>query len=391
MVEGRRRLLGKLGLALAASLAGLLVVEVTLRLAWPEADAFYVFWPRLERVYHPEPGVMPGISGDSVFLINSRGVRGNEPEDGDDVRVLTLGGSSTECLFLDQSEAWPQVLQTRLNESQSGLSVWVGNVGKSGMNARDHATQVRAILGEQGDIDLLVVLVGVNDLFLRLQQDVDFDPQYLEDPEQWSEQMRRGFALLPVRLDVRFPPWKRLALWRLGSRIRERVLPSPLGQDDAGSVYTGWRAKRRSASRIRTELPELTGALEEYGRNLERIIDVCEELGVRPVFVTQPTMWGADLAPELAELMWFGGVGDFMEREGCEYYSLAALAEGMRRYNALLTAVTARRGVECLDVVPELPRDTRTFFDDCHFNEEGAARLGELVSRHLLAQPPFRE
>jgi len=283
------------------------------------------------------------------------------------------------------------VLQDRLNESRSDLRVWVGNVGKSGMNARDHATQVRSILGEQGGIDLLVVLVGVNDLFLRLQQDADFDPDYLEDPEQRGEQMRRGFALLPVRLDQRFPRWKRLALWRLGSRIKDRALPSALGQDAAGSVYTGWRAKRRSASRIRTELPDLTGALEEYGRNLERIIDVCEELGVRPVFVTQPTMWAADLAPELAELMWFGGVGDFMEREGCEYYSLAALAEGMQRYNAVLAAVTARRGVDCLDVVPELPRDTRTFFDDCHFNEEGAARLGELVARRLLEQAPFRE
>ena len=88
MVERRRRLLGKLGLSLAASLVGLLVVEVTLRFAWPEADAFYVFWPRLERVYHPEPGVMPGISGDSIFRINSRGVRGNEPDESDDVRII---------------------------------------------------------------------------------------------------------------------------------------------------------------------------------------------------------------------------------------------------------------------------------------------------------------
>ena len=102
-------------------------------------------------------------------------------------------------------------------------------------------------------------------------------------------------------------------------------------------------------------------------------------------------MWRADLDPELAELMWFGGVGDFMEQEGCEYYSLGALEEGMRRYNDVLRKLAAKRGVQCVDLAPVLPRDTRTFFDDCHFNEAGAARVGELVADALLAREPFRD
>lgn len=384
-----RRLRTKLALAGAAGLLALVTVEVGLRSTWAEADAFSVFWPRLERVFHPAPGVMPGISGPSLFRINAQGVRADPPRPEDDVRILTLGGSSTECLFLDQAEAWPEVVQTRLNEEQDRLRVWVGNVGKSGMNARDHATQVRHILEQQGEVDILVLLVGVNDLFLRLQQDAGFEPDFLEDPAHWDEQMRRGFALLPVALDVRFPPWKRLALWRLGSQIKERLLPSPRAQDAAGSVYTQWRAHRRSATRLRTELPDLTAALAEYARNLGHILDVCFELGVRPLLVTQPTMWTTDLAPELDELLWFGGVGDFMEQEGCEYYTVGALAEGMRRYNEVLLEVARGRGVDVLDVTELLPRDTRSFFDDCHFNEEGAARMGELVAGHLLEQAPF--
>ena len=46
-------------------------------------------------------------------------------------RILTLGGSSTECLVLDQTEAWPQLLQDRLNETNK-YQVWVGNAGQSG-------------------------------------------------------------------------------------------------------------------------------------------------------------------------------------------------------------------------------------------------------------------
>ena len=125
-----RALLGRLGpLALGLVLA-LVAAEAVLRVGGSRLDGYYVWWPNLRKVFHPEPGVMAGVEGEKIFAINSLGLRGDEPSSDDTFRVLALGGSTTECLFLDQEEAWPQRLQT---------------LGKIGFNHIDHDRVVAEI------------------------------------------------------------------------------------------------------------------------------------------------------------------------------------------------------------------------------------------------------
>jgi hypothetical protein len=40
-------------------------------------------------------------------------------------------------------------------------------------------------------------------------------------------------------------------------------------------------------------------------------------------------------------------------------------------------------GLTCYDVAAQIPKDTASFFDDCHSNEPGAVRLAEVLSAHL--------
>jgi hypothetical protein len=36
-----------------------------------------------------------------------------------------------------------------------------------------------------------------------------------------------------------------------------------------------------------------------------------------------------------------------------------------------------------------LPKDTRSFYDDIHFNEAGAEAVARALFRYLAARPPF--
>ena len=124
----------------------------------------------------------------------------------------------------------------------------------------------------------------------------------------------------------------------------------------------------------------LAPALGEFRANLERLAAIAEEQGVRLVLLTQPVLWGANLAPELDARCWYGWVGR-PPWEGPEaYVSLAAMAEGMERYNAVLRAVAADRGLGLVDLAAELSGDPEVFYDDCHFTERGAQRVAELVA-----------
>ncbi|MCI0545958.1 MAG: SGNH/GDSL hydrolase family protein, partial [Candidatus Rokubacteria bacterium] len=181
-------------LALGAALA-LVAAELCLRALAPRAGGFYVWAPGLERTFHPLPGTMPGVEGPSSFRINSIGLRSAEPAAGSDPRILCVGGSTTECLYLDQEETWPALV-----EKQLGPGAWVGNAGRSGRQTRDHVVQLERLLPLFEGLDRVVLLVGVNDLGLVLGQGERYDPRGLDDPGLREEALRRAFEIVPRSL-----------------------------------------------------------------------------------------------------------------------------------------------------------------------------------------------
>ena len=112
---------------------------------------------------------MPGIEGESRFTVNSLGIRGPElPPREAAYRILCVGGSTTECLYLDDTESWPHLLMEMLSQQRYRQPVWVGNIGMSGYSTVHHLK----FLSEDDlrkQIDCVLFMVGANDFgtFLR--------------------------------------------------------------------------------------------------------------------------------------------------------------------------------------------------------------------------------
>ncbi|MBI5480833.1 MAG: hypothetical protein HY906_18385 [Deltaproteobacteria bacterium] len=360
---------------LGVSLA-LLVVEVALPLR-PGA-AFRVWQPGLSFTFFPRPANLPGVSGSSRFVINAEGMRADPPRREPAYRILTVGGSATECLFLDQAETWPDLMQQRLDSPAS--RVVVANVGRSGQSSRAHVLHVRHLLAQHPEVNAVVVLVGINDLQQRLErEDLPRGPFAPAD-------YQRAFMVLPggtAGLDeLSFFERRRIV-----QLLRPRAKPTAitreeLTQDPEGSFLVGLRARRRQADR-KTALPDLAPALADYRSNLESIVDAAAARKVRLVLATQPVLWRPDLPPQLEDLLWFGWT-----LQGGEYYATAALADGMARYNAVLLDVCRVRDVECVDLAARLQRDTSVFYDDCHFNESGARQVAAILAGRFAPSAP---
>jgi hypothetical protein len=287
-------------------------------------------------------------------------------------------------------ETWPALLQSKL-DGVAGRRLWVGNAGKGGVTTRHHILQLRHLFKQVRAVDTVVLLVGFNDLSCRLARDTRYDPHFLERDGCEESLMLEAFSVLPVGRNRAIPRHKRTALWHLARTFSYRYLRSNQIQDREGRYLVSWREHRRNASAIRDRLPDLAPALEEYARNIDRIIDICRERSVRPIFLTQPVMWRPGLAPELEQLLCFGVIGRFQGRVDQEYYSVAALAAAMNRYNETLRERCVARGVECLDLAARLPHDTTVFYDDCHFNERGAEQVAGFIASYLLQREPFTE
>jgi lysophospholipase L1-like esterase len=384
-------MLVKAAVLLVSTWIALVIGEVALRAMFPRPHEYYVRPPHMRRVFRPLPGIMPGVEGESRYITNSEGVRADELTADVTYHILAVGGSTTECLYLDQDEAWPHLLQTSLNENQHAYKVWVGNVGKSGLNTRDHIVQLRYLLNQYENIDAVILLVGVNDLTSRLRQDAGYDPNFLQRADAEQQLLRRNFSIVS---DKSLPFYKKTALWRLLRDVKTYAFPPQYAegetQDEAGKIYATWRERRRNAAAIRQTLPDLNTALAEYAGNINTIIDLTRHKSVRLILVTQPVLWQRDIPEELNALLWIGGVGDFQKEAGKEYYSVDALATAMGLYNETLIKTCRERQAECFDLASLMPKDTTAFYDDVHLNEGGARKVAEALTEYLTKAHSFQ-
>lgn len=349
----------------------------------------YLVWPPgMRHENHPAAGIFAGVEGPSRFETNGLGIRG--PEMGTDrsqeFRILFLGGSATECFYLDQAEAWPALAGTMLPRPADGRRVWVGNVGRSGHNSRDHVVEMRHLLPSL-QIDLVVVQMGVNDLGLRLAQGSAYNPEFLATEENVQYQLRHAFSIRPE--DPNLPFYRKGYLGRLLGLAPADPSPKPHQVvDNAGHAFARWRQFRRTGKMV-SDLPPLEAALEEYARNAEEIVRRGREMGVEVVFLTQPALWREALTEEEQRTLWMGGTGDFQAGPGGTYYTAGALARALTAYNRTVLEVCTRTATDCLDLVPHVKQDLSIFYDDCHFNENGARKVASVVAHFLAARAPF--
>lgn len=383
----RSRLVAIAGGLLVGALAG----ELMLRLLAPLPDRHFPYMPHMRVTFRIPDGELPGVTGSAHFVMNSIGLRADELPPDADFRVLAIGGSTTLDAYLDQDETWTKRLQRRLEAAPGGPRVWVGNAGKSGHRTREHRLQARELLAELPPMDVVVMMAGANDMLRRLSEDERYDPHFFAHDGAEADLLPLAFDYVPLHLRRSVPFYERTQLWTRIRAVKRQMVRTAKGrasgsvEDVEGVNLRNWRENRRAALAIRESLPDLEPALAEYADSLTQIAAVVREHGARPIFVTQPSIWRADLPEPLQRLLWLGGIGDFQHVGArAEYYSLGALARAIDRYNQTLLAVCRREAMQCIDLASLLSKDDTVFYDDAHFNEAGADLVSRVIADALL-------
>jgi lysophospholipase L1-like esterase len=273
-----------------------------------------------------------------------------------------VGGSTTECSYLDDGETWPQLLRERLNASSARLPVWVGNLGISGFASRHHLEFVTASdLVEE--VDCVVLLVGVNDLTRTLRRCAGE-----------SEDVAPANGIAPL--------WTRSMVLSLVRSVRQRY-QGAMAEDVAGQSYVLRRRERQRAT-VGARMPDLTQGLAEYRQRLAGIIQAVRRKGAVPVFLTQPVLWDEQLSPQAEALLWMGNPA-----EAGSYVSAAGLRQGIDRYNDVLQLVCDEWRAACIDL-RSLRGRAEYFYDDCHFNEAGAREVAGIIAPRLSSELGLR-
>lgn len=356
---------------LYALLLALAIFEIGYALLVPRVSADLP-WRPMKRVSTANASAMPGVSGQIEWTVGPLGVRG--PPIGlaefraQDVRVLCVGGSTTECLYVSDCATWPWRLQDRLAEA-TGKRVFVGNAGKSGHITLNHERLLETYALAPA-YEYVVLLCGINDAgALALRQD------YAEREAKLEEET--------FQLSARRPYYRKLGCVAVASHLLARWFTSLAveTQDDAGRWYDVMRARRKDAlaKKVIAEMPEnLAERLATYKRNVARIVRLCRARNQKILLLTQPTIYRADLDAETAKLLWQ------YTPEGA--HTPEVLANVLAAFNAALREVAREEQADCIDLDAALAKDTTVFYDDCHFNLAGSAQVADLLLPYFEKQ-----
>jgi lysophospholipase L1-like esterase len=372
------------GAALAALV--LAVAAELLARRWIRSRTGYHVWPpglRLDLRQDAEAfrQVEPRVR----FAVNVDGERGDDvaPHTPGLFRVLVAGGSSAECLALDQPTSWPGALQRLLSSPTSlraldARRVHVGNIGRSGIGSRQLDLILKHVLPQYRRLDLLVIMVGASDVLRWLEEGAPPSPG--PDPE-----VEDVFSSHPCQ-QFRWTP-RQCALYALAGRLRRRWLRPVEIREHAGSWLVAARRMRAEARETRHTTPDPGVVLRAFDRHFRSAVRRAMSYARRVLVVRQP-WFDREPAPDEAAHFWHGGVGKAWKQTLTVFYGLDVLHDLMSRLDARAAAIARDLGVADLDLRPILTPSLDHYFDMFHYTPQGAALVARAVADAVLGAPP---
>lgn len=354
----------------------LLLWEGILRLI--SEDEYYIWLPNLKYVFYPKPEIFPGISDTSYLEINSLGLRGSNADLSNAINILVLGGSAAECMYLDQNETWPALIEKYLNE-KSGRRYNVFNGGRSGITSQHHLVQVQKLLEKLNWIDIIIVMEGMNDLQYALSFEEGFQ---MKDSQKVYEE---AFWLSPLK-EIK-PFYRNTYVFKYLSKLKKALFSYKLSQDPYGYSYVKWRLNRMNAKEIINIQPDISSSLVNYRKTNQAIIDFVKNKNKRIIFLPQTTLWDSIMPLGFSKLCWYGWKGKSQIENTGKYYAFSILKNLLARYNEVLISTCLTNNIEFITLDGRLEKDTTTFYDDCHFNESGARKVAKIVADYLVENP----
>jgi lysophospholipase L1-like esterase len=291
---------------------------------------------------------------------NHVGFRGEMPPKkfSEYLTIIAVGGSTTECTVISDGKTWCDLLAGELKEKFR--PVWLGNAGLNGMSTYGHIISMEDYLIKIKP-KVVLFLVGANDIGMSTYRDGDRD--HFKKPvtgwlaSRWEKLLNRSEVLDYVINFTRYFRAKRMGLIHpvLDFRLLKHVDVSP-----------------EEEHRVLREHQEKY--LKPYAQRLRKLIALCRENGVEPVFITQPAVVGDLLDPITGTDLGKIESGNWNGKE---------LWEILELYNDVLRETCRQHHVFLIELAREMPKSTEYYCDTYHFTNAGCKRVAAIISKHL--------
>lgn len=290
---------------------------------------------------------------------NSLGFRGPEkPTSTGYISMITIGGSTTACTFLSDSCTWAFLLGKKLQLTNP--NVWLNNAGVDGHSSFGHLLMLRDHIVPLKP-DIAIFLMGINDT--ETDQSVEFDEMtekkiqtrsvksFIKSLFNYSELGRTAFHFYQVRI-----------AYKKGLYHQDIDVKKLIDNPQPDSIFI---------IRLQRQQVFLSG----YKRRTDSIIKICQDAGIKPVFLTQPSLFGDFRDPQTGIEMkdkWI----NLKDKDN------ALLQEKiLEQYNDVLRKDSTR--IKVIDLARKMPKNSDYYYDFIHFTNKGAEKVAEILAAEL--------
>jgi lysophospholipase L1-like esterase len=288
---------------------------------------------------------VPGLDTTYVHTVNELGFRGESwPEDPSKrTKLITIGGSTTECSKMSNDKMWPEKMSQRLKKHIPNL--WVNNAGIDGCSTYGHIVLLRDYVIDLKP-DYALFLIGINDLGVA-----KFD---------------REDSLLQNRKSTPWRTWlEKAEILMIADNIYRSYQAHTV---KIGHLFmeTDYVAKTNlsAAERMQDSLVQVKNLafhhnyIPTYLARVDSITKLCKQNGIVPIFMTQP------LLDTATNKKW--PVIDI--------------------YNEALLHYCRKNKIMSIDLANAMPGVSAYYYDSMHYNNVGAALVGQLVADSLITK-----
>lgn len=361
----KQRIKNKIKLAISILLITLVLLELVLRL-FPVEDPYeankkiekkrsYIlseYEPHMSFKFSSNEG-LPFVDRNINFSTNNYGFRGHElllPKPEKAYRVFLVGGSTTECLYIDDSKSNNALMEQYLKP----INGEVFNAGKSGDFSADHVAMIsNRILHLEPD--LIVLFCGINDLW-KVKYDYSHRPV--------------NQVQTPRRLEYYKLFLSDFQIYRRIYNVFKKHSPETILMESDYKSKVKWLSKMSYGN----ELPDFN--TQAYEKNLRSIIGMCKVNNIQLLLVSQAVTWDSSI-DDFKDLNWLSFIGEdrFKEKD---------LKKQMNIYNDIMERIASETNTPFYDLSSDIPASKTYFYDDCHFNNKGTKYFSKHVADLIM-------
>jgi lysophospholipase L1-like esterase len=340
---------------------------------------FITLKPNIKKQIVINVNVMPGFTGVSSLTTDYKGFRTTKAIEykskrNDIYRVFTIGGSTTEQIYLDDKKTTSALLEKMLKEKIINKKIEVINVGVSGLRAEHHFKTFSQI--SKYSPDLVIFMMGINDMNKDIVSCLDNSKKIKENTMLINCPSR--LSVLKISFDI-----SESLLWKFLKNLSDYNFATLDGlkseaviEHDDGSYYSNQNNSLNREIKKNVEFKEVSS---QYKYWVDSIIKYCHSYKeIRCLFVNQASAYKDNVSNDLKKLFWMTPPNQIYTLE------LKNLIQVINLYNDWLIEYSEKNKIDNCDIQNALPPSIEYFYDDNHFNEKGAKKAAQSIFKCLI-------